>query len=244
MPNTDADKQTAGDTGTQEGDSALQNNKDQATGSDTDQKQQDSGSNKGVEREFFKLREQKRQKDSEIEELRSQLAQLKNAGQSSKSADPDDSETKVDLQSELERLKGALIQEFEGRENAKRIAAEEQNADKWLSSRQYVKEDDAFADAVAGVIHSRYSDIAKINPMVAAKQAYQDVCALKGVVDTAPDLSSARASGGAGSSAPAGPSSKPDASLYKSILNDTNWSDPVQAKAAKRRLEELKKAGQ
>ena len=67
MPNTDAEKQTTGETEAPGGESALQDKKDQVTGSDTDQKQQQSSANKGVKRELFKLREQKRHKTLEMQ---------------------------------------------------------------------------------------------------------------------------------------------------------------------------------
>lgn len=244
MPNTDADKQATGGTETPGDSTASQNQNNQgSSGEDANSQPPKSNDQKAIDRAFFEVREKGREikeKDSQLSQLQAQINELK----TSRSSDSDIDTTQVDIQKELESFKGKLLQEFEGRENAKRISQEEQKADKWLSSRQYIMEDSVFADAVAGVIHSQYAEVAKINPMVAAKQAYQDVCSMKGVVDATPDLSSARASGGLGTSAPASVGPKADAKVYKSILDDTNWSDPVEAKAAKVRLAELKKARQ
>jgi len=224
--------------------SASENKEDQDTGKDTTQNQQESGPKKGVEREFFKLREKKRELTSEIDQLRAQLAQVqenKSKGRGDDSSD-DDNQT-VNFRKELDAFKGEFIQELNGREEAKRIAAEEGTADQWLSSRQWIQEDAKFADGVAGLLHSKYADIAKIRPMAAARLAYQDVCDLKGVVDASPDLSEARAAGGAGTSAPSGASPRASLQDYENLTKGLDLSDPSQLAIAKKKLAELKKRG-
>jgi hypothetical protein len=237
-----AEEQNSDATGAAVDGSAPQKENSQDNGiNDTTRSQQQSKPNKGVEREFFNLRQKKRELSTEVEELRAQLAQLQqSSGKQDREPDPDASA--VDIRRELEQLKSSLIQEFEGREQAKAIKAQERAADQWLLDRQYISEDPAFADTVAGLIHSKYQHIAKADPMAAARLAYQDVCDLKGVSSDMHDYSgAAKASGGLGSSAPTGSSPKTRVKDYGELRKAYDLSDPEQRAKAKARLESLKK---
>lgn len=229
--------QTADATDAAASESATGEANDQVAGNDSPRNQQQSRS-KGVDREFFKLREKKRELSSEVEQLRAQIEQLKAQGGSGTREGTDEDSTVADLKRELDAFKQSLVSEFEGREEAKRIAAEEHAADKWLMERQYVREDGAFADSVAALIHSKYAHIAQKDPRSAARLAYQDVCDLKGVYADMRDFSAeAKAGGGLGTSAPSVSKQPPSPKDFEAARKNFDFSTPEGRAAAKKWME-------
>ena len=164
--------------------SAPQNNdsKSEPQGSTT---KQSGGTNPGVKREFFNLREKARQKDDEISQLRAELEAFKaSAGQGVKKNDPLE-DPEAYLRDAEARARKAAGEEFEARLAGHNRQVTAHQSEQWLRSRSHLEDDNKAADEVAEIIAANYPDAAN-NPRAAARSAYLDWCEIKGVT---PDLS-------------------------------------------------------
>lgn len=172
------------ETTTQAEGSAPQTNdgKSEPQGSTT---KQSGGTNPGVKREFFNLREKSRQKDDEISQLRAELEAFKaSAGQGSKKNDPLE-DPEAYLRDAEARARKAAGEEFEARLAGHNRQVTAHQSEQWLRSRSHLEDDNKAADEVAEIIAAQYPDAAS-NPRAAARSAYLDWCEIKGVT---PDLS-------------------------------------------------------
>ena len=190
-------------------------------------------------RERFLEREQKRaekekQSAERIAELQRQLKQFQEQAQQTKpqteamTARPD---PLVDPEGydkwNQEQARKAVQAEFESRENAAkeqqiqaRYAESMGEAEKWLLTRQHIKQDAKLAEDVMRVVAEKYPHIAASptvggagDPLLAIEKAYRIVCAEKGIVPDLEELkglshdplnaSKGSASSGARQSAPA-----------------------------------------
>lgn len=165
--------------------SAPQTNdgKNEPQGSTT---KQSGGTNPGVKREFFNLREKARQKDDEISQLRAELEAFKaSAGQGVKKNDPLE-DPEAYLRDAEARARKAAGEEFEARLAGHNRQVTAHQSEQWLRSRSHLEDDNKAADEVREIIEANYLDAAEKNPRAAARAAYFDWCEIKGVT---PDLS-------------------------------------------------------
>lgn len=164
---------------------------------------------KGVEVEFFKLREQRRElketvaqkeqalaeRDAKLTALQARLEALekapKEASRSEKaSAEPDIFE---DPKGALEKVKLEAVELIRQERIAEKQRAEldkaQLEAGEMLLTRSHIKQDENFAREVAMQLHEggKYHKLADSDPHSAAKLAYLAVCEAKGV---APDFAS------------------------------------------------------
>lgn len=201
------------DQSTQAAESAPANNdKTAAGGVETAQAVASEGSSKppkGVEVEFFKLREQRRElresdaakaraiseRNAEIAALKAKLeARDKAAAESSRSEKKsDDPDIFEDPKAALEKVKLDAVelirQEREAEQRRAALDKAQLEAGEMLLTRSHIKQDETFAREVAMQLHEggRYHKLANEDPQAAAELAYLAVCKAKGVV---PDFSS------------------------------------------------------
>lgn len=188
MTESDAAAQGSGSAGQTEGSAPPEQDGKNAEAAANASKQ-NGGTQAGVKREFFNLREKVRTEREEKESLRAELealkAQLASSGQGQhKKADPLEDPEAYLAESE-KRARKAAGEEFEARlagHNRQVLASQ---SEQWLRSRSHLEDDGKAADEVAEIIAANYPDAAS-NPRAAARSAYLDWCEIKGVT---PDLS-------------------------------------------------------
>jgi hypothetical protein len=161
---------------------------------------------KGVEKEFFKLREKVRsekaekeaavtQRDQEIAALKARLDAFDKAKEAPASSPQSKAEAlfenpeqfaaetaRTAEEKAFERLKSEIAQ---AQERAQ-LEAKASEATNWLRTRSHLKQDPAMNDAIGEKIAERYGALADADPMAAGLRAYLDVCRDKGI---APDFS-------------------------------------------------------
>lgn len=190
MPN-DADAQTAGSTDQQQESAPDKNHgKNNESGQVETASKQNGGTNAGVKREFFNLREKVRTEKEEKESLRAELdslkAQLASAGTgSNRKVDPlEDPDGYLSAaEKRAEKAAEAKFNELLTRHNVNSSAV---HAEQWLRSRSHIEDDNKAGDEIAEILNSQYGHLVKLDPRAAARSAYSDWCEMKGVT---PDLS-------------------------------------------------------
>jgi hypothetical protein len=157
---------------------------------------------KEVARTMFQKRQGEKEKKSaeRIAELEAKLSQFEAQKPEPKPAkseapslldDPDgyakwvqENATKTAL-SEIERRESEAQSAYAYRQ------ASEKAAD-FLLTRSHLKEDKSLVDEVSKIISEKYADIGVVNPSAAARLAYVDLCAAKGIV---PDMDGFKSGG-------------------------------------------------
>lgn len=159
--------------------------------------------------DFFKQRDEKREKKAQekLADLEKQFADYRaqveaaKTGQAPAKAEadapslldnPDEWAKSVEARAEKRAIEAYEARIREAQSQAAYRQANEQAAG-WLLTRKHLKEDRGFLDEVATAIENDHADIAGVNPEKAARLAYMDVCAKKGV---APDIEGFVAAGG------------------------------------------------
>jgi hypothetical protein len=151
--------------------------------------QQNGGAPKGLLKEVFRLREAKRSQADELASLRAELDAFKAKGAGTsvghKIADPleDPDAYRAQLRAEAEK---AMDERFQANLAEQHRTVSAYQAEQLIRSRSHVMDDPGAGDEIAAIVQSRYAHVAKIDPMVAAEQAYSFWCRSKGVD---PDLS-------------------------------------------------------
>lgn len=178
----------------QAGESAPQANDGKNNGSarEVPAQKQNGGTQAGVKREFFNLREKVRTEREEKESLRSELdalkAQLASSNNGSSSKRPDPLEDPEAYSGSVEkRATEAAEKKFNELLSQHNVNSSAAHSEQWLRSRSHLEDDNKAADEVAEIISSQYAHLVRLDPRAAARSAYSDWCEMKGV---APDLSS------------------------------------------------------
>lgn len=168
--------------------------------------------------DFFRQREGKREKKAteRVAELERELAKSKAtpAAPSEPEAPSLIDEPEKWAASVIEKAKRETFAALEVRQKEQeadaRFVKSAETATDWLRTRSHLKEDANLAKEVFETIKAKYSDIGGINPEAAARLAYDDVCAAKGIVPDAAgykpgglEAQGGTASGGVRQSAPA-----------------------------------------
>lgn len=147
---------------------------------------------------FFKQRDEKRKekdrlaeelsaRDKKIESLEARLSELaKRKDESEDGSDYAEKGQQFDPSAIEKRVEENLINRFAEANHKKFLADSAAMASNWLFERSHLQDDPEFAKAVEQAITKDHSDIADVNPMKAAKLAYNDVCEARGV---SPDYS-------------------------------------------------------
>lgn len=144
--------------------------------------------------DFFKQREEKREKKAteRLTEVEKELADLKaNVGKTQPHEEPLDflNDPEKALLKSKEDAKNEVFAELDRRQaEAQRQATEQkenETAASWLLTRSHLKEDKELLKTVAGIIEDKYARIASVDPSGAARLAYMDACAAKGIT---PDI--------------------------------------------------------
>lgn len=195
---TDATAAQTPETTTQAQGSVPETNDGKNNGSgqvETAPKQQ-GGTQSGVKREFFNLREKIRTEREEKESLRAEFEAFK--AQMTKSAGTG-VDRKVDpledpeayLSAAEKRARQAAGEEFNSRlaEHNRQVSALQAN--QMLRSRSHLQDDTKACDEVADILNSRYSHLRDLDPVAAAELSYSAWCKQKGIQ---PDFSDDQAS--------------------------------------------------
>jgi hypothetical protein len=190
MPDENSRAQTA-ETSTQQPGSAQEVTTAKTTegGKVEASSQQNGGAPKGLLKEVFRLREAKRSQADELASLRAELDAFKAKGAGTsvghKIADPleDPDAYRAQLRAEAEK---AMDERFQANLAEQHRTVSAYQAEQLIRSRSHVMDDPGAGDEIAAIVQSRYAHVAKIDPMVAAEQAYSFWCRSKGVD---PDLS-------------------------------------------------------
>lgn len=191
MPDEAAAAQTS-ESATQTQESAPDTNKGKTTEGakvETTSKQ-DGGTQPGVKREFFNLREKVRTEKENVAALRAELDALKAQTASSgmgRAAKPDPLEDPEAYSGSVEkRAEEAAARKFNELLSQHNVNSSAVHAEQWLRSRSHISDDSKAGDEIAGIIENQYAHLVKIDPRAAARSAYSDWCEMKGV---SPDLS-------------------------------------------------------
>lgn len=178
----------------QAGESAPQANDGKTNGSEqvVAVQKQNVGTQSGVKREFFNLREKVRTEREEKESLRSELdalkAQIASSGTVSSPKRPDPLENPEAYSDSVEkRAEEAATKRFNDLLSQHNVQSSAAHSEQWLRSRSHLEDDNKAADEVAEIIQNQYSHLVRLDPRAAARSAYSDWCEMKGVN---PDLSS------------------------------------------------------
>jgi hypothetical protein len=192
MSDENAAANNADSAGQQEGSAPLNNNsKTQEANSNASASRQDGGTQKGVKREFFNLREKVRTEREEKEALRSELDALKAqlagsvGGKDNRKPDPlEDPEAYSGIVEK--RAEEAAARKFNELLSQHNVQSSAVHSEQWLRSRSHLEDDNKAADEVAEIIANQYAHLVRVDPRAAARSAYTDWCEMKGVT---PDLS-------------------------------------------------------
>lgn len=157
---------------------------------DTAQKQpvKEAGLPKGAEVEFFKLRQAKRDLQSENAALQSRLEALEKKVVTKRSEETwsesqESDAPKID-RDEIARQVSEQVKEDLRREQAKyQLEIDTQEANKWLRSRSHIADDPNAAREIGEILatNPRYARLQFSDPIAAGKAAYLDWCEEKGV---------------------------------------------------------------
>lgn len=157
---------------------------------------------KEVARRAFQDRDTRREKKAseELAEARKELERLK-AQVATKQPEPEPEPSLIDdpekwaKNVEERATKNALETIERSQAKAKADTEYRQSAEKaaeFLLTRSHLKEDKALLETVAKVIEEKYADVGVTNPMAAARLAYIDACAEKGIT---PDMDGFKSAG-------------------------------------------------